>query len=113
MKILVFEICVNLKIKFIFGNAILRISFQEIFICISCCFIAFYNLKIKLSFNYSIEPIKAFISFYQSLMNICWIFDKNSRYQVLISLGSIIKSNPIQNFIFYFIIPPNGFTSFA
>lgn len=40
-------------------------------------------------------------------MRICWIFDEKAKYQVLIGLGSIIKNNPNQDFIFYFIIPPN------
>ena len=40
-------------------------------------------------------------------MKIYWIFDDKAKYQVLISLGLIIKNNPDHNFIFYFIIPPN------
>lgn len=39
-------------------------------------------------------------------MSICWIFNEKSLYQVLISFGSIIKSNPGKQFIFYLIIPP-------
>ena len=39
-------------------------------------------------------------------MNICWIFNEKSLYQVLISFGSIIRTNPGKQFIFYLIIPP-------
>lgn len=38
---------------------------------------------------------------------VCWIFDDRATYSVLISFCSIIKSNPGQKFIFYFIIPPD------
>lgn len=41
------------------------------------------------------------------IKRICWIFDKRIAYQVLISLCSIIKNNPHESFVFYFILPPN------
>lgn len=65
------------------------------------CYIYTRNLiyYIKLTIRFTSEQ--------QSLMNICYIFNNYSRYQVLISLGSIIKNNPGKNFNFYFIIPPN------
>lgn len=59
---------------------------------------------LNVNFNKSIEIYNVNIS---NLMKICWIFDIKASYQVFISLGSIIKSNPNKNFIFYFIIPPN------
>lgn len=67
-------------------------------------FFCFYYIK---KLIYYIEPTIEFISERRSLMNICYIFNNHSRYQVLISLGSIIKNNPGENFNFYFIIPPN------
>lgn len=50
------------------------------------------------SFSFELLPVPK---------KICWIFNENATYQVLISFYSIIKSNPDQNFDFYFIIPPN------
>ena len=41
------------------------------------------------------------------MKKICWIFDHNSVYQVLISFCSVIKNNPNETFHFYLIIPPN------
>lgn len=41
------------------------------------------------------------------IKRICWIFDKKITYQVLISFCSIIKNNPYESFVFYFILPPN------
>lgn len=58
-----------------------------------------FNFKIQLSF----------FDQYQTNMtyHICWIFNENNTYQVLISFYSIIKNNPKDRFIFYFITPLN------
>lgn len=73
----------------------------------------FFNIILK----FSLESRQKAIKFRTQLISndqpnpkkvhhICWIFDKNSTYQVLISFCSIIKHNPNDNFIFHFIIPP-------
>lgn len=60
----------------------------------------------------NVENLDCIISLFQhskkkhQIKNVCWIFNENSLYQVLISFGSIIYNNPNQQFIFYLIIPP-------
>lgn len=50
-------------------------------------------------FLFNIQPVSK---------KICWIFNDNASYQVLISFYTIMKFNPGQNFDFYFILPPNA-----
>lgn len=68
--------------------------------------IVFKHFLQKVNFD-KYEQVKASFCYNKNLMKICWIFDQKNIYQVLISMGSIVKSNPGQNFEFYFIIPPN------
>ena len=77
------------------------------FISLNIAFIYITRTQNRFIQLYPIEKIDFLCYDITNVMNICWIFDRENTYQVLISLGSIIKSNPGQSFHFYFIMPPN------
>lgn len=85
------------------------IIFIYLSIVITTMLTAYYIIYI----DRAILTKQEFIIFHTNLISkdrvkqICWIFDKRIVYQVLISLCSIIKNNPDEKFVFYFILPPN------
>lgn len=64
-------------------------------------FICYYKYQILILSKFQIQLYK------DRSKNICWIFNNKFSYRVLISFCSIIKTNPGQNFHYYFILPPN------
>lgn len=54
--------------------------------------------QFNLEFSFKLLPVSK---------KICWIFNENAIYQMMLSFYSVIKFNPFQNFDFYFIIPTN------
>ena len=91
------------------NEIISKIIMIFIFILLILCFVyefqIYSNFENRTIFHSDFVLNATFVFFIKK--DICWIFNEKVKYQLLLSLGSIVMNNPDQRFNFYFILPPN------
>ncbi|KAK8865358.1 hypothetical protein M9Y10_010900 [Tritrichomonas musculus] len=92
-------------IKIFLSNLLITFFFLMLILCFVLEFQCYLDNKNNSYANLGFDINILFIG--KSIQkSICWIFDDKVKYQALLSLGSIVISNPNQRFNFYFILPP-------
>lgn len=83
------------------------IVFIQILTNVGIVMILYHEYNFFTLYSIQSNPLISSIKIYLSSFKVCWIFDTNAKYQLMISFFSLIYNNPSQKFIFYFIIPEN------